>query len=149
MPDPETTITQFIANFVLKERKERSLFELSTPKRRPSFIRRFNHTWENVVQIKYLHKIEKEFTYPEDIQELLGFKEKETCYVISHYEEVDNQILTFTESFDAIYGRGFASIIMNLSATTIYLETEQVQGPPDRFIGKRIDKQQITYRSHA
>ncbi|MDJ1473342.1 hypothetical protein QNI19_35645 [Cytophagaceae bacterium DM2B3-1] len=140
MPNPETIIRQFIANFVIKERRERSLLELSTPKRRASFIRRFNHTWENVVQMKYLHKIEKEFTYPEDIQELLGFKEKDLCYVISHYEDVDNQILTFAEAFDAIYGRGFASIIMNLSATTIYLQTEQVQGPPNRFIGMRIDK---------
>jgi|GEM_PF-871691 len=137
MTDKDTIIRNFIANFVIKEKRERSLLELMTPKRRDAFIGRFNHNWDTVVNMEYVDKVAKQLDYPEKVAELVELKGSDLCYVISHYEEVDDQILRVEDVLGVIYGRGFASIITNLTATRFYLETEQVQGPPERFIGKR------------
>lgn len=140
MIDKEIIIKDFVANFVLKERRERSYLALSTPKRRASFIDRFNHKWDTVVNMNYLEKINKDFDSPSKIQQMLGFIDNDLGYVISSYDEFDNHIVPFKDVFSNIYSRGFATIIINTTATIFYLETEQVQGPANRFIGKITKK---------
>jgi hypothetical protein len=140
MVDKSIIIKGFITNFIPKERRERSYLELTTPKRRATFIGRFNHEWDRVIDMAYLEKINKHIDYPSKIQQMLGFKDSDLCYVISHYDDFDDQILPFKDVFSHIYSKGLATLIINISATKFYLETEQVQGPPDRFIGKRIKK---------
>lgn len=65
----------------------------------------------------------------------LKIKDNELCYVISNYDDIDRQVIGFTEAFEKIYGRGFGSLIINSSADKLYLETELVQGKQNRFIG--------------
>jgi hypothetical protein len=68
----------------------------------------------------------------------LKIKDTDRCYVISNYDDVDGHELKFKKAFDKIYGRGLGSLIIASSGDKIYLETEQVQGAPPRFIGKRL-----------
>ncbi|KOY85402.1 hypothetical protein AD998_03865 [bacterium 336/3] len=69
------------------------------------------------------------------IQKLLGFKNTEICYIISNYNDYDDGFFEFQEIFSELYWRGFASVILNISATKFFLKTEQVQGAPPKFIG--------------
>jgi hypothetical protein len=126
MTEKETIIKAFISNFVVREKRERSSLELTTPEQRGAFINRFNHSWETVINRNYLNKVEKSLDYPATIGELPGFGDNQLCYVISHYEETDDRIVGFGDVFEVIYGRGLASIVMNLSDTIFYLETEQI-----------------------
>lgn len=138
MIDRDSVIESFLKNFVQKDRVERSYFELSSLKKRNKFTDRLNHSWEKVFKMKCLTRVEKEDDYAEKIQELLNFKNDEVCYVISNYDEYDDQFLPFKKVFHEIYSRGFGTILVNTSADTFFLDTEQVQGPAPRFIGKRI-----------
>ncbi len=137
MSDREKIIKNFIKNFVQKDRVERSLFELSNSNKRFNFSGRLNHGWERVFNMKYLERIKKENDYPDRIKELLNFKDDELCYVISNYGEYDDKLLPFNEVFKEIYARGFGTLIINTSANTFFLDTEQIQGPALRFIGRR------------
>jgi hypothetical protein len=135
--DKEAIIKSLFSNFVLKEKRERSFLKLTSPKRRGAFIDKFNHNWDVMLNMDYLEKLSKKNDYPDKIQKSLQWKDNDICYVISHYSEADDKIIASKEAFSQIYGRGLASIIINLTATKLYLETEQIQGPPSRFIGRR------------
>ncbi len=136
MLDKETVIRTFIKNFILKEKAERSFLELTNPKKRCKFTNRLNHNWDSVLNMKLFFQIDKPQDNVEDIQKLLGFKDQDICYVISNYNEVDGEFLPFKEVFDTIYSRGFATIVVNLTADTLFLDTEQQRGPADRFVGR-------------
>jgi hypothetical protein len=135
MADKETVIKRFIANFLLKNRTERSYLELMDVRRRGKFIGRFNHDWESILKMIFTKRIPKEFDYPRKIQEMLQFEDDELCYVISHDDNYDDHFLKFKDVFEKVYARGTATIIVNMSASTMFLDTEQMQGPAPRFIG--------------
>ena len=135
MDDKKIVIRRFIANFVSKNRAERSYLELTDVKRRGKFVGRFNHNWESILKMDFLKRIPKEFDHPQKIQELLQFRDDEVCYIISHHDDYDDQFFKFKDVFEKVYARGTATIIVNISASIIFLDTEQIQGPAPRFIG--------------
>lgn len=137
MIDKEQILKVFITNFIQKDKRERCSFELTNPKKRNKFVDRLNHKWESVLDMRLLTKVEKDQDYSEKIKQLLKFKDDELCYVISSYEEYDDKVIPFTEVFKEIYARGFATLLINTSADTLFLDTEQEQGHTPRFIGKR------------
>jgi hypothetical protein len=136
MSDNESIIKIFVSNFVLKDKRERSYFELINFTKRNKFTDRLNHNWDSVLNMKFLTKISKDLDSAEAIQKLLNFKDEDMCYVISNYDEFDDQLIPFNEIFHKIYRRGLASILINTSANILFLDTEQVQGSANRFIGK-------------
>lgn len=136
MTDKEIILKKFIDHFILKDKRERSFFELTHPKKRNKFTDRLNHNWDAVLNMKHLTKIEKQFDDAASIQRLLKFEDTELCYVISNYSGFDDRIMPFGEVFPEIYSYGFATILINLPADTLFLDTEQEQGPADRFIGR-------------
>jgi hypothetical protein len=104
-------------------------------KKRKLFIDRLNHSWPNIFEMKYLKKITNEDDYKNKIIELLGINKNELCYIIS-MDSNDDKFVIFSEAINIIYGNGSGSLIINSNATKLFLETEQTQGPPERFIGK-------------
>lgn len=66
----------------------------------------------------------------------LKIKDTDVCYIISNYEDIDDTWMNFKEAFDKSWGRGMPTLIIAVAADKIYLETEQIQGAPARFIGK-------------
>ena len=126
----------FIKNFVLKEIRERSSLQLKSEKERKKFTDILNHKWDTLLDMKYISKIPSGVSDYEFATKQLGVKNHELWYIISNHKEIDGQITEFNVAFDKVYGRGFGSLIVNRSGDKLYLETEVVQGKPNRFIGK-------------
>lgn len=135
MPENEIIIKSFVTNFILKDKRERCTFELTNPNKRTKFTDRLNHKWDTILDMRRLIPIDKKTDRAELIQKLLGFKDDETCYVISNYRALDDKFMQFQEIFPQIYGAGFGSIVLNATGDKLFLETEHVQGPAPRFIG--------------
>lgn len=136
MVDKEEIIKNFVRNFIQKDKRERCLLELMNHKKRNSFTDKLNHKWDTILDMRYLTKIDKSADYSDGIRELLNFKSNEICYIISNYDEFDDLLAPFNEVFDGLYSKGFGSIIMNISSSIMFLDTEQVKGPAERFIGR-------------
>ena len=134
--DKNTILEAFVKIFIQKHKAERSLWELTNPLKRYKFTDKLNHRWENIFKMQHLLQVPKEQDDEESIQQLLGFKNTEICYVISNYNDYDDGFFEFADVFTNLYWRGFASIIINISATRFFLKTEQEQGTPPKFIGK-------------
>jgi hypothetical protein len=127
----------FIKNFVPKDQWERAAYLLNDPKKRKKFTDRLNHQWDKALDTRFISKIPSGANDFEFTKNELKIKENELCYVISNYDDIDEQLIGFAEAFEKIYGRGFGSLIINSTADKLYLETELVQGKQNRFIGKR------------
>lgn len=54
------------------------------------------------------------------------------CYIISWNTDIDGQVLPISEALDIIIGYGMPSIL--ITNTLILIETEQVQGPAEKYI---------------
>ena len=139
--DKDKILKEFIKNFIQKDRRERSYSELISSKKRGQFSDRLNHNWESVLDMRYLTLIDNETDNPDNIQKELGFKDNELCYVISDYRDYDDKFLPFKEVFAEIYSRGFATILINMTADILFLETERLGKYGARFIGKLIKRQ--------
>ena len=133
-------LKDFAKNFIQKERQERCYAQLTSSQKRGKFSDRLNHNWDSILNMKHLTLLENDFDYPEKIQKELGFKDNELCYVISNYQDYDDKLLSFKEIFAEIYSRGFATILMNISANTLFLETERLGKYGARFIGKVVNR---------
>ena len=134
--DKQKIVETFIQNFILKDRRERSLFELNNPQKRNLFVGRFNHGWATLIDMRKMTLIPKKENQYNFVKDNLKIKDTDLCYLISCYDDIDNEIMNFKQAFDKSWGRGFATLIIMANADKIYLETEQVQGSPDRFIGR-------------
>lgn len=135
-----TTILQaFVRNFVQKEKAERCYGQLTELKKRRKFTDRLNHRWDSILRMDCLVQIRSSDDDSKSIQRLLNFRDLDPCYIISNYGLYDDKIFSFQEIFEQIYARGFATILLNLSGDTLFLDTEQERGPAARFIGRTSD----------
>lgn len=137
--EKELIVDRFIKKFILKDRRERTDFELKDIKKRDLFIARLNHTYDKVLDMKYFQRLDPKIENPDLVQKEIKLGDADLCYVISHYGEVDDKIIDFKTAFDNIYGKGFGSLIINLTVDRVYLETELKFGPQRRYIGKKLD----------
>ena len=109
---------KFINTFIINEKKERLIYELSTPKKRENALLRFSHNIKNIINEKYI----KYKCNINNLAELLNISsnvyiislikiEGETCSykdAISHLGEqnmpviiiMDNYVIIKTESDD-------------------------------------------------
>jgi hypothetical protein len=132
----DSTIRNFINNFVPKDKRERIEFELLTNGKRTRFTDSLNHNWDTLLNMKLVAKIPASENDYEFAKKELKIKGNDLCYVISNYDDVDGQTLEFTKAFDKVYGRGFGSLVITVSGDKFYLETELEYGKQNRFIGK-------------
>src|SRR5574343_604573 len=99
-------------------------------------ISAFIHNLDSILKMQLLTKIDKAADNQDAIQTKLNLKDDDLVYVISNYGEVDDRIIAFKDVFPFIYSRGLGTILINTKGDKIYLETEQENGPADRFIGE-------------
>ena len=132
----EETEKEFIKNFVLKEKRERSLWALNHKKKRTEFIDKFNHNWNEMIAESNLTELntKSDFETYEKVKSELKLKDSELCYVISH-NELDRQFIKLKKAFDGIQKNGFAGLIVSRNGKKCYLKTEQEIGAPAKFIG--------------
>jgi hypothetical protein len=55
--DTNNALDLFIKNFVSKDRRERSEFELKDSKKRGKFTNRLNHSWDEILDMRLIFKI--------------------------------------------------------------------------------------------
>ncbi len=88
-------IENFVQKFILKNKRERSLFELTHPQKRNLFSDRLNDNWENVFDINKLTLIPRNDDIYEFVKNKLKIKGTDLCYVISNYDDTDDKFMDF------------------------------------------------------
>ena len=136
MIEKETIIRAFIEHFVLKDKAERSFLQLMHPKKRRKFTGCLNHQWDTVLDMRRLVPVGTSDDNADSIQRLLGFQDEESMYCISDYSAYDDKIMAFKGVFPSIYARGLGTILINITADTLFLDTEPERGPAKRFTGR-------------
>ncbi len=134
--DKEKLIDDFVHHFILRDKRERCLFELNHPRKRDKFINRLNHDWAAIFDMRKLVSIPKHVKDNYNfIKAQLKIAGNDLCYAVSNYADLDGCEIPFEQVFDKSYGRGLATLLI-VSADKIYLETEQEWGAPEGFVGK-------------
>lgn len=110
--DKENITNQFIEKFIFKTRKERSYYELNNEKKRFNFIDRFNHCWEDMLDMRFITQIPSDRNaYRYITKDISLFTDIENCYIISEFNDIDDTFMCFEDAFMKIYGRGLASLL--------------------------------------
>ncbi len=123
----------FIESFVKKNKRDRSLFELNSKKKRGNFFNKLCHRYDEIIDSRYMEKIQTSSSI--DIFNLLK-KEgaKKDCYILSYLEELDGHRMPLSDALKECVGRGMPSIVSCIPGKLAYFEAEQEAGPPPRFI---------------
>lgn len=128
------TEEQFVNTFIWKDRRERCLWELSSPKRRGNFLNRLCGDIERVFNERYLVELAKPNSDAEALEKILiANGAGKTCHVISFRDELDGKEVDLPEALRLCVGYGYPSVLICMPSLA-YLETEQYKGPPPRFL---------------
>jgi hypothetical protein len=128
----------FLRAFVRRERRERAKFELLSPNKRGAFLNRLCHTYQDILDTRYLKPIpEPNSDYRAVLRHLIQRHAPETCYVISSISELDGQQVRLAEALEKVVGFGLPSIVICLPGILGYFEAEQEHGPPPRYMLER------------
>ena len=118
-------------SFFIKDKRERALYELNSKKKRREFIFKLS---EKIILAERAHKIKDSIVSFENIENvLLDRQAPNECYVLSIDEDIDGKIMTLHEALSRVVGFGPA-LISCIDGRLAYLECEQSQGAPERFI---------------
>jgi hypothetical protein len=93
--------------------------------------------WDAVLDARYLYKIPSIVNVKEFATKNSNVTDFEMWYIISANSDIDGKIAEFGLAFDKVYGRGFGSLIVNLSGDRFYLETKMIDAKQNIFIGKK------------
>lgn len=121
----------FVRSFVVKNRRDRLLFEHSKGR----LLGRFCHEAESLLDRRYARKLTdsvRDYTQIVEILRAAGAGRR--CFALSHCEDINCQTLDLTDALSRAAGHGLPSIISCLPGELAYLETELEAGPPDRYI---------------
>lgn len=126
---------KFVQTFVLKNKRERSIYELHSKKKRREFFHKLCHDYNEIIDSRFMRKLDPPNSNSNDIRQIL---QKEgagkSCYVLSHFEEIDGIRMPLSEALDNCVGGGMPSIVICSPKKLAYFEAEQEVGPPHRFI---------------
>lgn len=122
---------RFVKNFVVKEKRERILHELNSPKKRREGIRRICFSaCDSRYTVFQDSKLSDEELFAE-VKKYIDVKKE--CYVIADSSD-DGKFLPFKEAFDNMFEFEMSYIII-CSENLALLGTEyEVPYPPCRFI---------------
>src|SRR5688572_1570764 len=98
--DNNTTLDNFIKTFVSKDKRERSELELNNEKKRSKFADRLNHTWDTVLDMKFVTQIPSGVNDYEFIKKELKINDNESYYVIYNHDDIDGETDEFNKAFD-------------------------------------------------
>ena len=122
-------IEKFVHTFVIKNKRERAVYELS--KKREYFTDRLNHRITDTFVSNKLEPI-VDCTISEVLMKL-GINARAHCYIISH-NELDDQIVEFKSAFEKLHGNGLGFCIVPLRSNKIFIESEQENGASECYI---------------
>lgn len=121
----------FIQKFIIKNKRERLLFELSGKKRQHG-IGRFCHTADDLLLKNKIILSGNKLYYDEIIKTAEKYTLSKQWYIIAYDPVLDKKTCKLGEALDFVLGNGMAAIIVSDNMAVI--ETEQCFGTPMRYI---------------
>ncbi len=129
---------EFVKTFVLRKKRERSIYELKSKKKRKDFFSNLCHRYNEVIDSRFMTKIETPNSSSSDICQILRKEGAgKNCYLLSYFEELDGRRMPLSQALDDCVGIGMPSIVICSPEKLAYFEAEQEAGPPPRFILKK------------
>lgn len=128
---------QFVKNFVIQRLQDRSLFELTSERKRDRFFSRLGYSQELVLKQKFVTKVPHLRAEQEksEIMQMLKTRGAGThCYRITDSGEMSGERCHIEEGIDrCVFSR---LTILICTDTLAFLQTERTSGSPPRFILK-------------
>ena len=134
------TQNNFVHYFISKNKRERVLLELNSPKRRNDFLSKLNHRSLDLIDAGKIEQIPKNIAnvYAFIIDQI-GVNDSNKVLILSNYEALDGEVKSFKEAFEDLKNKsGFASICIFENGEKIYLQTEQEFGASIKYVGSAI-----------
>ena len=119
----------FVNSYIIKNKRDRLLFELCGKKRRDG-IGRFSHNAEALLKETKI-RLKGQYIL-KDLQNVIATTDSHKCYVISYSEELDGKEFNKDEILDLILDYGMPSIVIFDNFAII--QTEQEQGPALKYL---------------
>ncbi len=119
----------FVNTYIVKNKRERLLFELQG-KKRSEAIGRFCHRTDELLMLAVI-KAKGPYILDE-IEARIRTSGTDACYVISFFPELDGKVFRKKEIMEKIIGLGMPSIAVFVDFAII--ETEQEQGPAVKYL---------------
>lgn len=122
----------FVNKFIVKNKRERILYELSSNKKRKNVIGRFCH--DSLVYIDESKIVYKGNTISNSELEslVINYTFDKMCYVIAWNSDIDGRFLEREYAINEVIGNGMASIIV--FENVIIIESEQEQGAATKYV---------------
>lgn len=122
---------KFVQQFIIKNIRERLLFELSG-KKRPNGIGRFCHNADDLLIKEKIILSGNELFHDEIIKTAEKYNSSKQWYIIAYDPILDKKSCKLSEALNLVLGNGMAAIIVSDNMAVI--ETEQCSGTPMRYI---------------
>ena len=114
----------FVKNFIIKSKQDRLLYELQNSKKRQDCLGRFCHHAEDLLDMQKICDTQ-------DFEKILGNPE---CYIMAYHQELDKLTCNLKQALKLVLSNGMSAIIIGKNFAIV--ETEQLQGTPDRYFLK-------------
>lgn len=121
----------FVQQFVVKEKRDRLLYELSGKKRRNG-IGRFCHNAEDMLLQAKIIARGNHLYHDEIMRTAEEYGISGTWYIIAYDQNIDKKVCDLSEALELVLGNGMASVIV--SGNMAIIETEQSIGTPMRYL---------------
>lgn len=126
--------TLFVKQFIIKDRRDRLLHELTHPKKRQNALSRFCHSTEDMIDARTVFQCGTDVSRETIIKFLCENNSGNTCYVMAYLPELDGVECSIEEAVNKVIGNGMAAII--LADCAAFIETEQAQGAAIKYLLK-------------
>lgn len=128
---------KFVKTFILKNKRERSIYELKSKKKRRDFFSKLCHRYNEIIDPRFMIKIEPPNSSSMDIFQVLRKEGAgENSYLMSFLDELDGKKMSLSEALENCVGIGMPSIVICTPEKLAYFEAEQEAGSPPRFLLK-------------
>lgn len=121
----------FVYHFIVKEKRERLLYELSGKKRMDG-ISRFCHHAADLIRKDTIIRSGNDLFLPEILRISEKYVSRKQAYIIAYNEELDRMRCDIQTALDRVLDNGMAAVI--LLDTIAIIETEQCNGTPYRYL---------------
>ena len=121
----------FIEKYILKDKQDRLIFELSGKKRQTG-TGRFCHNTETIIQSDRIVSCGNKLFFNEILTVAKQYNVSGLCYIIAYNEDLDRKTCTLNNALNLVLGNGMPAII--ICDDFIIIETEQCFGTPMRYI---------------
>lgn len=128
----------FVNTYIIKNRRERIIFELSNPKKREDALSRFCHEALTYLMESMIIYQGNKVSHAELLSMIREHTKEKQCYVIAYNEYLDQKFMENQNAINEVIGNGMAAIM--IWDNIVIVETEQEQGPAMKYVLSKMSK---------